>query len=74
MTSALSPLRERNENGPGASWTAASQLNATPLKLGSVDEELKKLCWLDELDGIPTIIKVRDINTKNTGEFLASFA
>ena len=71
MTSALSPLRERNENGPGASWTAASQLNATPLKLGSVDEELKKLCWLDECDKIPTIVKVRKLKSNKIGEFLA---
>ena len=77
MTSALSPLRERNGTSPGARCAAGrKEAHATPLKDLGVDGELKKYKWMDEVDKIPTIIKVRDGKTKKTCKFflLASLA
>ena len=39
-----------------------------------MDGELKKYKWLDEVDKIATIIKVRDLKTKKTCEFFPCVA
>ena len=72
-----SAFRECNGTSPGASCAAAAapkKAHATPLKALGVDGELKKYKWLDEVDKIATIIKVRDIKTKKTCEFFTCVA